>query len=72
MNASDSSAALGITMALLRPYEVMKMGCCLPGWELYMSSVPSPAPGPMDTPASAGKTKDVVVVPHPDAVPMVG
>ena len=28
--ASDSSAALGITMALLRPHKVMKMGCCLP------------------------------------------
>ena len=48
-DGSDSSTSLGITMGLLRPHEVMKMGCCLPVGSCTCRAYPPPPPGPMDT-----------------------
>ena len=51
--AQNDIGELRITMALLRPHEVIKMGCCLPVGSCTCQAYPPPPPGPMDTgPAS--------------------
>ena len=44
--AQNDIGELRITMALLRPHEVIKMGCCLPVGSCTCQAYPPPPPGP--------------------------